>query len=741
VQNEIVGNLTKELGSLPDQPEGMSLEELASAVADNGAGTKLGPFTSAMINKIITGKMPANSNVAVVRQYLDRRWGFKQGLQDRALLATIRSPPAARLAGEKDVHQYLDGVAATVLKAIGIDPASLAAGGSGGSGSSGAATVAVSSEALKAFRDEQKQQAEALFGVYAKQLGRDVNETAIEKAKASSAIEQLQARLDAWAAEHGDVYEQGISPAFDALKARRYASWWNWSVQQVMSLFSTALVGQLDEFLVQSRTSLDIITTRASPRLLQLIAFLLKQLRELPDAYATRRDAAKEWLMDLEKNCNWSLARKQLLFRCSVVSKVPILEIDHKGRTTIKEVPRMSRPLEIDGMIRCNSGCDGDADETGSLADAQSYYGSMTQPTVSVSLFQSTYGPRSGTESPLSSIAEDDVAIHGPSAPMTPLHLETGVPSSMWTPQLKTKGRNGWRTNLDITNGYLRWFQKCFNEGFSFADKTILVTGAGKGSIGSEIVSFCLAAGAKVIITTSSYSPETCNYYRDLYHQRGARGSELVVVPFNGGSSQDVQRLVRFIYDDESKGGLGWDLDHIVPFAAVGEAGRAIDGIDDKSELAHRVMLTNLVKLLGWVKAVKGEKHITTHPTHVILPLSPNHGVFGKDGLYAESKLALEALLNKWYSEDWSEYLTLCGTVIGWTRGTGLMNNNDLLATGIEADLGIRTFSAAEMVSSDLTCSSDSIMSIANEIRTGLAHRRVDGQQHRLVLRSGAPDG
>jgi fatty acid synthase subunit alpha len=110
-------------------------------------------------------------------------------------------------------------------------------------------------------------------------------------------------------------------------------------------------------------------------------------------------------------------------------------------------------------------------------------------------------------------------------------------------------------------------------------------------------------------------------------------------------------------------------------------------------------MLTNVVRLLGSVKAAKANRRIATHPTHVVLPLSPNHGVFGQDGLYAESKLALEALMNKWSSENWNEYLTLCGTIIGWTRGTGLMNNNDLLATGIEADLGIRTYSAAEMVS------------------------------------------
>ncbi|KAK4862443.1 hypothetical protein LT330_002576 [Penicillium expansum] len=70
----------------------------------------------------------------------------------------------------------------------------------------------------------------------------------------------------------------------------------------------------------------------------------------------------------------------------------------------------------------------------------------------------------------------------------------------------------------------------------------------------------------------------------------------------------------------------------------------------------------------------------------------PNHGTFGGDGLYSESKLALETLFNSWYSENWQDYLSICGAVIGWTRGTGLMNQNDLVAEGIEK-AGMRTFS------------------------------------------------
>jgi fatty acid synthase subunit alpha len=152
-----------------------------------------------------------------------------------------------------------------------------------------------------------------------------------------------------------------------------------------------------------------------------------------------------------------------------------------------------------------------------------------------------------------------------------------------------------------------------------------------------------------------------------------------------------VEALVDYIYTT-----LNIDLDYIIPFAALPENGREIDGIDDKSELAHRLMMTNLLRLLGAVKVKKAARHFVTRPTQVVLPLSPNHGLFGNDGLYSESKISLETLFNRWSAESWGEYLCIAGAVIGWTRGTGLMSATNTVAEGLEK-LGVRTFSAKEM--------------------------------------------
>jgi fatty acid synthase subunit alpha len=79
-------------------------------------------------------------------------------------------------------------------------------------------------------------------------------------------------------------------------------------------------------------------------------------------------------------------------------------------------------------------------------------------------------------------------------------------------------------------------------------------------------------------------------------------------------------------------------------------------------------MLTNVTRLLGAVKNAKQERGIVNRPAFTLLPCSPNHGVFGNDGLYAESKLGCESLVNKWSSEGWQPYLSIAACVIGWTR-------------------------------------------------------------------------
>ena len=279
---------------------------------------------------------------------------------------------------------------------------------------------------------------------------------------------------------------------------------------------------------------------------------------------------------------------------------------------------------------------------------------------------------------------------------------------------LRSKEGEEWVYDRALSGEFLDALEQAAKDGVTFANKNVLITGAGAGSIGADILQGLLSGGAKVVVTTSRYSRKVTEFYQSIYTRFGAAGSTLVVVPFNQASKTDVNALVDFIYNEPKKGGLGWDLDFVIPFAAIPENGIEIDGIDSKSELAHRLMLTNVLRLVGNVKTHKANRGILTRPAQVILPLSPNHGTFGSDGLYSESKLSLETLFNRWHSESWAPYLTICGAVIGWTRGTGLMSQNNAIAEGVEK-LVIRTFSQKEMAFNILGLLNPKIVKLAQK--------------------------
>ncbi|KAF2031175.1 hypothetical protein EK21DRAFT_63721, partial [Setomelanomma holmii] len=658
VQNEIIGDLTKEFGSLPDQPEDMELSALATILTESGKGSFLGPCMNALAGKVASSKMPAGFSVARIRKHLETTWRFQAGLQDRVLITTVSFPPANRLSDEKEAGMFLNSIVHRVMKDIGFDPAQLR---TSTRSESAFAAVTIPVEVIQTLQDERRADNNALSKLFAKRAGSDTKVMSEEKTQAKERIRELQNKVDAWTAEHDDLYEQGIIPAFDANKSRTYDSYWNWVVQDLL----VRLEPRSREIQDLYQDACMQFSTRATPQLLDVVQFQMQAAMK-KDVSASEQEIFRQ-LLEIKDACtSWIPDEAAPLFKHSVPSMMPVLEIDEQGITSIREV---LRPIS-----------------------------SPPSPPTMLSKFDERVRERNPFDSSVLTPPDSEANMSGSStAGSTPRSPSPYHNRLTWSPEIQTKSHRGWHKNHEITVTYLNWFDKAASEGVTFADKVVLITGAGKNSIGSEIVTMMLASGAKVIVTTSNFSKDKVDYFQDLYKQYGARGSSLTVVPWNGASKQDVQSLVEYIYTDSAGGGLGLTLDYIVPFAAVGEAGRTLDSIDGKSEVAHRVMLTNLLRLLGAVKEQKARRRLETRPTYVMLPLSPNHGTFGRDGLYAESKVGLEALMNKWWSEDWREFICICGVVIGWTRGTGLMSTNDVLSTGLEKDPGVRTFSAQEM--------------------------------------------
>jgi fatty acid synthase subunit alpha, fungi type len=264
---------------------------------------------------------------------------------------------------------------------------------------------------------------------------------------------------------------------------------------------------------------------------------------------------------------------------------------------------------------------------------------------------------------------------------------------------------NGWKYDEQYTALYHSSVKRAMTTGLSFRGKDVLVTGAGPGSIAIEVVKGLLMGGARVIMTTSRPVCDAARSCQQIYERYGSDGAELLLVPFNQGSAQDCNALVDYVY---SKDGLGRSLDIVLPFAAISDYGKEIDRIDAWSELTHRLMLVNVIRFLGAIVQQKRSNGFITRPTVAVLPLSSNHGIFGGDSLYAESKIALETLLRRCECESWSDYLSICGAIIGWTRGTGLTDSNKLIASTIEKE-GAFTFSTSEMALNILAILSDTI--------------------------------
>ncbi len=237
--------------------------------------------------------------------------------------------------------------------------------------------------------------------------------------------------------------------------------------------------------------------------------------------------------------------------------------------------------------------------------------------------------------------------------------------------------------------------------------ETALVTGASPGSIAAELVRRLLRGGATVVVATSTDTPARRRWYRELYRLSAGPGAELHVLPANLASFADIDALADWLARPHRAGSdpgargrpdLRTDPLHptlVAPFAAVataGDAGAAGAG----SELALRLQLLGVQRLVGAVAANVPEG--APAPT-ILLALSPNHGAFGGDGAYGETKAALEVLLARWHSEraTWGSRVRLVAPRIGWVRGTGLMAAGDAVAALVEERLGVRTFSAAEV--------------------------------------------
>lgn len=689
LQNEILGDLGKEFGTTPEKPEDTPLDELGAAFQSSFNG-QLGKQSSSLIQRLISSKMPGGFNITSVRSHLSTKWGLGSGRTEGVLLLALTMEPPARLGNEADAKSFLDGIAQKYASRAGISLTTVQAGGGG------AATGAVGLDPAQfaALTKNQSDLAKSQLELYAKFLNLDLKSGDKSYITEKATTAALQGQLDLWEAEHGEFYATGIAPVFSPLKARVYDSHWNWARQDALQMYFDIVWGRLKLVDREIVSRCIAIMNRSNPTLLEFMQYHIDHCpAEKSETYKLAKDLGK----DLIENCKEVINEAP---RYKDVSKptAPETKIDAKGNLSYAEVPRPGvRKLE---QYVQEMAAGGKITSFGNKSKVQSDLSRIYRIIKQQNKMSKTSRLQIKT---LYADLVKSLAVNGLELSQRPKKGRLAGRSPNGESQqretipflhLKKKEEHGWEYSSHLTGIYIDGLEKAARDGVTYQHKNVLMTGCGAGSIGAEVMQGLLAGGANVIVTTSRYSRSVTEFYQQTFARYGSKGSSLIVVPFNQGSKQDVEGLIDYIYD--SKKGLGWDLDFIIPFAAIPENGREIDTIDSKSELAHRIMLTNLLRLMGAVKTHKAAHGFDTRPAQCILPLSPNHGTFGNDGLYSESKLGLETLFNRWHSESWAAYLTITGAIIGWTRGTGLMSGNNSVAEGIEK-MGVRTFSQQEM--------------------------------------------
>ena len=676
LQNEILGDLATEFGNvLADKAEELPLGDVSVALQPSFANN-LGKMSNTLINKMISAKMPGGFGMGQVKSYLSTHFGLGPKRSDGALLHSLLLAPSARLGSEAEAKMWLDKVASSYAAEAGIT-----LGSSQSSQQQGAeSVVAVNSKDFTDLRAKLDKMVRQQLSLYAKYLDLDILEGS-ELAKAQKdANAALQLQLDLWQAEHGDAYSDGIRPAFNHRKARVFSSHWNWARQDALQLYYDFIFGRVstvDRDLMNQAIHLMNRTDDAEA----VIDFMEYYIQKCPEERGENYALAKSLGQILIDHCKLALTEDPVYKNVAYRPTKPVTVITEAGDLKYKEERRVESNMK-DYVVEMRVGS-----KLTKLPDSNemvSQFNALKVLVKSASMENTDFKKQM-----------DEIFTN----------IQSNLPKNLFEsenlPFLLLKSRSEadpshWEPNAKLTELYLNALEQMAKDGITFKGRNVLITGCGKDSIGVEVLKALLSGGACVVITTSRFQKTVTEYYRSIYERHGSKGSRLVVVPFNGGSNQDVSALIEYIYNKDPKMGLGWDLDAIIPFAAIPEQGREIDGIDSRSELAHRIMLTNLLRMLGLVKIKKQSLGYTTRPAAVLLPLSPNHGTFGGDGLYGESKIALETLMNRFHSEHWGTYLTIVGAVIGWTRGTGLMSANNMVAQGVES-LGARTFSTHEM--------------------------------------------
>ncbi|PVU88844.1 hypothetical protein BB561_005677 [Smittium simulii] len=673
LQNEIVGDLNKDLpGLLPERTEEIPLGELFDSIESNV--NKLGPYSAVKVSRLIVSKMPVGMIMSKVLSILNNKYGLGPLRSDALLLVGTTMETDARIESESAVSQWLESVAQEYSKIVGISY-KFSSGSGTNSNNGSSSTVVVNSEEFEKTQKEFKDMLNSQLNAISDYLGVEVakeHDHKFETVLKESA--KIQDSLDLWVKEHGEAYSDGIKPKFRVNRIRYFDSYWNWAQHLAEEIFYNILHG---EYIKNERKFEDDILklkNKASKRLIESLEYKEKLILEKRIYYLSQNKIAYDYIQNtfskviLECKAGLNVNPKYLGIN---EFNGPFTTITNKGKIEYSEVSRNGIETKKDYISFIMNGIS--VPENSNLHKLGITTNQKSTPVPKDKIYKNSFEK-----------CVDDVR-------------SMVVPNRL--PYMFMKNRIGSYNNYsydpELTIQFVAALLDISENGLNLTGKTVLITGCGRNSIGLEILKGILMSGAKVIATTSSMSYNTAKMYEAIYKEYGSKSCTLRVVPFNQGSQTDINSLMDYIYDSPKNGGLESDIDVFIPFGAFSSYDREIADFDSEAELSHRIMLTNLIRMIGRIKFKKESAKIKYNPAQVLLPLSLNHGGFGGDGTYPESKIGLMTLFDRWYSENWDEYININGAVVGWSRGTSLMENHNNTAYELEKT-GAITFQTRE---------------------------------------------
>ncbi|CAK4410772.1 unnamed protein product [Aphanomyces euteiches] len=196
-----------------------------------------GKYSTSTVVKMLSAKLPGGFSASQLRAYMTQERFFGPKRIEIAMIHSLANAPDARFATEADAKTWINlvideygSVSSAMIpfatKAGGAVSAGVPMMGGGGS---------ISSAALDALKAQMHTMMREQVKAYQAFMKFDPLAT-LKKTNADK-VSRREKHNDLWVSEHGEYYEKGIQPKFDAKKIRIYSSYWNWVMQDALDLY------------------------------------------------------------------------------------------------------------------------------------------------------------------------------------------------------------------------------------------------------------------------------------------------------------------------------------------------------------------------------------------------------------------------------------------------------------------------------------------------------------------------